>query len=174
MSAEEQGLTRDRYLVIPRVLIFVRRGDDILLLRGAPNKRTWPNLYNGIGGHVERGETIKEAALREIAEETSLTVANLTLHGIAAIDADDSTLGIIMFIFAAQAETRRVHPSAEGELVWFPVNHLPPNEEMVRDLPIIIPLMLDSARVDQPPFFARYWYDPDGVMRIEINGQEMT
>ena len=43
MPREEQGVTSDRFSVIPRSLIFINRGDQILLLRGAPNKRLWAN-----------------------------------------------------------------------------------------------------------------------------------
>jgi 8-oxo-dGTP diphosphatase len=173
MSAEEQGITRDRYLFLPRVLVFVRSGSHLLLLRGAPAKRNWPNLYNGIGGHVERGESIYGAALREIAEETSLHVHGLTLRGIAAIDANDPELGIIMFIFTAWVNSRAAHPSPEGELVWFPADRLPPAEEMVGDLPALIPIILAADHTNAPPFFARYWYDSADSLKIEIDGQEV-
>jgi 8-oxo-dGTP diphosphatase len=174
MSAEEQGLTRDRYLFVPRVLVFIRSGGDLLLLKGAPDKRNWPGLYNGIGGHVERGESVYEAAVREIVEETGLTVRDLVLRGIAAIDANDPGLGIIMFIFTAWADSRTAHSSPEGELIWFPVDQLPPAAEMVADLPIIIPIVLAADHTSAPPFFARYWYDSADSLRIEINGQEVA
>jgi len=171
MSAEEQGLDRNRYLFVPRVLVFIRSRGDLLLLKGAPDKRNWPGLYNGIGGHVERGESVYEAAVREIAEETGLAVRDLALRGIAAIDANDPGLGIIMFIFTAWADSRA---SSEGDLVWFRVDQLPPAAEMVADLPTIIPIVLAADHTGAPPFFARYWYDSADSLRIEINGQEVA
>ena len=56
MPQSDQGVTNDRYMVIPRTAIFLRRGDSFLLLKGAPAKRLWANKYNGLGGHLERGE----------------------------------------------------------------------------------------------------------------------
>lgn len=172
MHAKEQGLTPTRYLFIPRVLIFVRSGDEILLLKGAPDKPIWPNRYNGIGGHVERGESIHQAALREIVEETGLVVSDLTLRGIAAIDANDPALGVLLFIFTAQTASRKTNPSPEGELAWFAIDSLPTAEEMVADLPVIIPIVLAPTPISGRLFFARYWYDSAGTLRIEIDGQE--
>ena len=40
---------------------------EVLLLRGAADKRLWANRYNGLGGHVEAGEDVLSAAKREAA-----------------------------------------------------------------------------------------------------------
>ena len=53
MPSSDQGLTNDRYTLIPRVLVFLTRGDTVLLLKGAPTKRLWAGKYNGVGGHVD-------------------------------------------------------------------------------------------------------------------------
>ena len=71
-SEGEQFVSRGRYTVIPRTLVFLRNGDDILLLKGAPTKRLWAGRYNGLGGHVEADETIMAGALREVREEAGL------------------------------------------------------------------------------------------------------
>ena len=46
MPQSDQGITKDRYTVIPRTAIFLWRGDFVLLLKGAPTKRLWANKYN--------------------------------------------------------------------------------------------------------------------------------
>ena len=68
MPASDQGVatSQDRYTLVPRVLCFVTSGDEVLLLKGAPGKKIWPGKYNGLGGHVERGESVHAAARREI------------------------------------------------------------------------------------------------------------
>jgi 8-oxo-dGTP diphosphatase len=159
MGREEQGVagSRERYQAIPRTLSFVRHGDDVLLLRGAPGKRLWPNRYNGVGGHVERGEDILSAARREIREETGLEVHGLHLCGVAHIDTGDAKSGVLIFIFTAAAENRQTVASGEGTLEWVPQADVL-QKDLVEDLRILLPRVL-SAPAGNPPLFARYHYD---------------
>ena len=82
MGIEAQGVSQDRYTVIPSVLIFPFASDDkFLLLKGAAHKRSWAGLWNGIGGHVEAGESILQAAQRELREETGFTARQWAFAG---------------------------------------------------------------------------------------------
>jgi len=99
MGVSEQGVSLDRYTVIPRVLVFpVNGADQVLLLHGAPNKRIWANRWNGIGGHVEAGESILRAARRELLEEANLTAARLKFVGQVMVDTGGNP-GIAFFCF---------------------------------------------------------------------------
>jgi 8-oxo-dGTP diphosphatase len=129
----------------------------VLLLRGGPHKRLWAGRYNGVGGHVERGEDISTAARREISEETGLTVRAVRLRGVIHVDAGDPAAGVLIFVFTAAAESRVTHASPEGTLAWWPVGDLP-LDELVEDLPALLPCVLGVAG-DAPPWFARYHYD---------------
>jgi 8-oxo-dGTP diphosphatase len=168
MPAEEQGvaLSADRYHLVPRVLCFVMAGDEVLLLRGAPEKKIWPGKYNGLGGHVERGESIEAAARREIREEAGLEVEELRLRGVTTIDTGESA-GIGLFVFTARAATRHVVPSAEGTLEWVPLAAVPALEA-VSDIPLLLAYHARQAP-DAPPFSARYWYDEGGQLMIEFD-----
>ncbi len=170
MGAEEQGVaaSRHRYQMIPRVLVFITHGDKVLLIKGAADKRVWPNLYNGIGGHVERGETIDQAARREILEETGLkNVEELQLRGVTAIDANDTNIGIMLFVFTAVSATNEVVISREGGLEWVDWHTLKP-QSMVPDLPMLLSRVL-KMHPGELPFFARYWYDQAGQLRVEFS-----
>ena len=54
--------------------IFIINGDNLLLERRSRNKRIYPLMLCAAGGHVIKGETIKESALKEIEEEVGLKV----------------------------------------------------------------------------------------------------
>ncbi len=117
MSAAEQGAdaTVGRWLVMPRTLSFVRNADDVLLMKRGPHRRVFPNRFNGLGGHVERGEDVLAGARREIFEESGLRIAELQLCAVANVDAG-SPSGILLFVFTGFSDTRAVKASDEGTL----------------------------------------------------------
>ena len=161
MPAIDQGAGDGRYKIIPRTLIFITRGSYVLLLKGAPDKRLWPNRYNGVGGHVERGEDILSAARRELAEETGLQIEGLWLCGMLVVDTGDSP-GVGVFILRAELDdpSAQVKPSNEGSLEWVPVEQLE-QRPLLDDLKILLPRIL-SQKQGHPPFSAMSFYDQTG------------
>ncbi|MGD2078391.1 MAG: NUDIX domain-containing protein [Chloroflexota bacterium] len=167
MGRNDQGLQSagQRYQAVPRVLVFLRNGDDVLLLKGAPNKRIWANKYNGVGGHVEFDEDIISAARREVLEETGLTIRTLDLAAVVNINAGNESLGILMFVFVAWSEQRDVKASHEGALHWVPVSRLPKGE-LVEDLEWLLPRVLIHSN-DGPPQYLYYHYNENDQLVIE-------
>jgi 8-oxo-dGTP diphosphatase len=165
MTKTDQGVDKSagRYKAVPRTLSFITHGDEVLLLRGAPTKRIWPNKYNGVGGHVEADEDIYTSAVREMREETGLDVSDTRLRGILNIDVGQET-GIIVFVFTARALGRDARPSPEGTLEWIKQDQLK-TLDLVEDLPELLPRVL-AMRPDDSPFFARYHYDEHGRLVI--------
>jgi 8-oxo-dGTP diphosphatase len=170
MGREDQGVfsSHGRYQVVPRVLCFVMHGDEVLLLRGGPRKRIWAGRYNGVGGHLEPGEDVRAALLREVKEETGLDVEAVRLRGVVHVDVGDPILGVLFFVFTAAAPDKQVVPCAEGSLEWFGPGALP-FAEMVEDLPVILSVVLAMGPAD-PPFFASYSYDADDRLVISFSG----
>jgi 8-oxo-dGTP diphosphatase len=165
MAAPQQGLDKSRYQFVPRVLVFLTRGEDVLLIKGAPTKRVWPNLYNGLGGHVERGESVWKAAVREVEEESGLTDLSLWLCAVVTIDTKDADAGILMFVFRGEG-SEEPRASAEGALEWVPIsglNVLP----LVEDLPELLPRVLAMQRGDAP-LWGFYSYGAGGKLQMDF------
>jgi len=158
MPASDQGVakSKDRYHLVPRVLCFVTHGTDVLLLKGAPTKRLWPDRYNGLGGHVERREGVAAAARREIREEAGLEVRDLRLRGVITIDTGEAA-GIGLYVFVAEALSRETVASTEGALEWVPAARVA-EIDLVEDLFTLLPVVLAHPK-DAPPFSAAYHYD---------------
>lgn len=92
-------MARDRHRVAADVI--VRNGDDVVLIRRGQEP------FNGMwclpGGHVEAGEQVREAAVREVKEETGLDVELTGLLGIYDAPGRDPRGPVISIVYTAEA-----------------------------------------------------------------------
>jgi len=166
MSLEGQRLQPGRYQVVPRTLCFLLHGDQILLLRLAPDRGPWGGKYNGVGGHIERGEDPTSAAKREILEETGYTPDALRLAGTVMIDTG-KTPGIALYVFVGEVrEYTPPLPNLEGTLHWIQLSKIT-NLDLIEDLPQLIPKSLGAYEANNP-FSASYSYDHEGTLTIHF------
>lgn len=65
--------------VSPAVLVLICRGEDEILLVHARNFKG--TFYSLVAGFLETGETLEECVVREVAEETGLTISDIRYFG---------------------------------------------------------------------------------------------
>lgn len=170
MTLDGQRLDPGRYQVVPRTLVFGVRDSRVLLQKVPPGRGAWAGLWNGIGGHVEQGESAGAAARREFHEETGLELTDLKLAGQVIVDLGRAP-GILFSVFAATVAAGTPHPSNEGELRWFAPDDIDPTS-VVQDLPTLLPRAL-ACFEGAPPFTAVYRYDEARTLRILMDGEEV-
>lgn len=103
--------------------------DDHKILLQNRVKNDWKG-YTYPGGHVEKGESFVEATIREIKEETGLTVKNLQLCGIKQFPIDHGRY--IVLLYKTNQYEGHLISSQEGEMKWIDRKSLE-NIELVED-----------------------------------------
>jgi 8-oxo-dGTP diphosphatase len=103
------------------------------------------------GGHVEAGESIAASTIREIREETGLTVSNLRLCGVVEwetigkrVSGSPAEVGdnskYIVFMFRTGTFSGEINSSSEGRMEWMTLDEMrkgglaPHMEEYIRVL----------------------------------------
>ncbi len=68
-------------------LCFVVKGDKILMINR--EKPPFMGMWNGVGGHLEEEESVETCAIREIKEESGITVKEVKLFSTFTWNYDD-------------------------------------------------------------------------------------
>lgn len=95
--------------------VMVKDARGRLLLEDRRNT-DWPGLFFP-GGHVEPGESVVHGAIREVYEETGLTIENPRLCGLKQFPLDDGGRYLVLF-FKADRFSGELHSSEEGPVFW--------------------------------------------------------
>lgn len=157
----------ERYTLYPRTLVFLFNQDQVLLIRRSPNAQLFPGMYNGVGGHVERGEDVLTAARREVREETGLPELDLKLRCLLHVDEGADRPGVLVFVFVGTTHQRNVIETEEGGLHWIALHDIG-QLNLLPDLPQLLEHLL-SYPPDAPPTFAHSKiYPENGTWEIQF------
>ena len=120
------------------VLCLIHKDDQYLLQDRV--KADWKG-YTLPGGHIEPGESIVDAVLREMKEETGLTVLNPKLCGVKQFPIKDGRY--LVFLFHADQFHGNILSSEEGSMHWVKKEDLD-KVNLVSDFYELLEVMLDD------------------------------
>lgn len=131
------------------VLCLIHRDGELLLQNRV--KRDWYG-YALPGGHVEPGESIVDAVVREMREETGLTVLCPRLCGVKQFPVENGRY--LVLLFETENFTGELCSSDEGQMEWISREKLS-RYPTVEDLETLLDVMLR-------PDLTEFQYVPEG------------
>lgn len=137
------------------VIVILEAREHWLMLKRKypPNK----DLYTPVGGKLESGESPRNGAIREVYEETGITIETMHYKGLLV---DSSPVDYNWTCFIYQAKIQYIIPPycSEGTLVWIPIDSLSQLPTPVSD-PYLYPLILSGK-----PFFISATYSAENKL----------
>ena len=114
-------------------------GKGNVLVQNKKGDRTWHG-WNFPGGHVEQGEFVTPSVIREIREETGLTIENPKLCGIKEFHKEQDGKRFIVFLYVASRFSVELCSSDEGDVFWYPLSELKRSKELADGFSEMLPV----------------------------------
>ncbi|MBS7220016.1 MAG: 8-oxo-dGTP diphosphatase [Clostridiales bacterium] len=150
-------------------LCYIYKDDECLMLHRTKKENDQSHdKWLGIGGKFEDKESPEDCALREIKEETGLTVTDYRYRGIVTFVSDEWETEY-MHLFTADGFTGNIIECDEGDLEWV-------KKKDVIKLPMWEGdrIFLDLIERDDPFFSLKLVYKGDRLMDAVLNGKRIN
>ncbi|XP_059056922.1 oxidized purine nucleoside triphosphate hydrolase-like [Achroia grisella] len=147
-------------------LVFIRNDNQILL--GFKKRGFGVNKWNGFGGKVEQNETIVEAAVRELREESCVNVKTSDLKNIGHLEFTFEGDPMLMDVRVFSTNNYEGTPAETDEMSpkWFNYEHVP-FSDMWPDDKLWFPYMLKNKA-----FYAKFHYQGNDTI-LDYKIQEL-
>lgn len=149
---------------VPSTLCYVRRaGKTLMLHRVKRDRDIHQDKWNGLGGKLQAGETPEECVVREVYEESGLTIRKPHLRGVMTFPDFKAKEDWLVFLFTADEFEGEPKPECdEGLLEWI-------EDGKITDLPLWEGDKYFLEWLKQPEFFsARFVYQDKKLVRHEV------
>lgn len=103
-------------------------------------KHDWPGI-NFPGGHVEFNESLEEACMREMKEETGFTINKLEFVGVYEWNLQEERVRHLCILYKSNSYSGKLKSSSEGKMFWIKPNEINKYPQAI-DFDKILKLML--------------------------------
>ena len=128
-------------------MCMVKNKDQVLVLDR--NDPVWPGLTFP-GGHVEAHESFHDSVVREVKEETGLTISHPQVVGVKQFY-DHNDERYLVFFYIAEQFSGTVKESDEGKLTWMSAKELKKQKlayNFDHDLPVFFEQTISEHMLD--------------------------
>ncbi len=147
-------------------LCYIEREDSYLMLHRVKKKNDMnQDKWLGVGGHIEEGESPEECLLREVKEETGLSLHSYHLRGVVTF-VSDCYPDEYMFLYTAAGYDGTLSDCPEGRLEWVEKSRIGELSLWEGDR-IFFELLND----DTPFFSLKLAYKGDCLTAASLNGE---
>ncbi|WP_236838585.1 NUDIX hydrolase [Caldalkalibacillus salinus] len=117
-----------RFKLITAVHLFLVKEDHILLLRRY-NTGYEDGKYSVVAGHLDGGEEVKTAMMREAREEAGIEIKpeHLEVVGVMHRQSTDERIDFFLTCHEWNGNVTNMEPHKCDELAWYPIDGLPSN-----------------------------------------------
>ena len=122
-------MPKERLTLVPSAYLILMRDNSTLLSRRY-NTGYCDGSYSFPAGHLDGGETVKQAMVREAAEEIGVILKPGDLELVHVMNRKIPNNERVDFFFTAkqwQGVPKNMEPERCDDLQWFELNNLPPN-----------------------------------------------
>ena len=150
-------------------LCYIQREGQYLMLHRVKKKNDVnQDKWVGIGGKFEDKESPEDCLLREVQEETGLTLTRYAYRGLVTF-VSDLWETEYMHLFTADEFRGEIGPCDEGDLEWV-------DKDKVKDLPIWVgdKIFLDLLTREVPFFSLKLAYEGETLVQAVLNGQVIS
>ena len=127
-------------------------------------KRPNQGLWNGVGGHIEPGETPSDSCLREVEEETGYTLLRVKFAGLLTWDGFEIADGGL-YLFTAEAPPGEPRASHEGDLAWKTKKWVFSSPKVVENIHYVAPAVLNGS----PPRQYHFNYQNSAIFKFAVH-----
>lgn len=139
-------------------MCMLRRADGKVLVQNRVDP-DWGGLTFP-GGHVEPGESLVDSVVREMQEETGLTVRNPRLIGSKSWMKKGTQERYLVLLYTATEYDGELHDSEEGDITWMTIDEMRAGN-LVDGMELYFDVYLGQEHTE-------IWYEPDGDDWIEM------
>ncbi len=111
-------------------MCMICEGKGNVLVQNKVDSADWHG-WNFPGGHVEQGEYVTPSVIRELKEETGLTIESPRLCGIKEFHKSKDGKRYIVFLYIADKFSGEIKSSSEGEIFWYPLLELSKSDKLI-------------------------------------------